>query len=293
MGLYRFHPDYQKHVIKGSEGDISFTSVWIKKGPKIWTSEPSKIHIVPQKQWTDFCCGAGVCSLFNRRFSNNGTDEVASSPAPPSPPSRHPLSFFPPLPSIFPVAFLLFYPAFSSFFDHLALIFLSSFPPWALSHLWFHPLHHPLHHLLPISLSYIVSAPHPPAPFLSFFPLSSLFFFSPAGNLRQLVCLAAHCTHARPNVETDTPPQGALDFVRPCCGTDLLTKVWGCLCASRQSAQSAKRVNFWWNLCRTFWVWPWWFNNHFIIIYILPMVVEAGGWLAPNPEESFPPQNVD
>ena len=185
---------------------------------------------------------------------------MASSPAPPTP--------HPDIPSPSALHYtqysLLHFCSFillSLAFYNLALIFLSSFPPWALSHLWLHPLHHPLHHLLPISLSCF--SPSPTGTF--FFPLPSLFlFFPPSGNSRQLVCLAADCTHARPNVETDTPPQGALDFVLPCCGTDLLTKVWGCLCASRQSAQSAERGN----LCRTFWVWSWWLSNYIILYFI-------------------------
>lgn len=158
-------------------------------------------------------------------------------PPHPFPPTTHPSLLVLPSPPIFPVAFLLFYPASLQFFPSPCLNFFC--------HL-FHPGHTlisdftlcPLHHLLPISLSCFVSVPHPP--FLSFLP-----FFSPTGNSRQLVCLAADCTHARPNVETDTPPQGALDFVLPCCGTDLLTKVWGCLRVSCQSVHSAERVNFW------------------------------------------------
>lgn len=185
---------------------------------------------------------------------------MAPSPAPPTPTQASPLLL--PSPQYSLLHFCSFILLSLPFFLSPHLNFLSPFPPWALSRLWFHPLHHPLHHRLSISLSCIVSAPHPPAPFLSFFFFLRFSFFPPAGNLRQLVCLAADCTHARPNVETDTPPQGALDFVLPCCGTDLLTKVWGCLCAARQPAQSAERVNFWWNLCRTFWVWSWWLSNY-------------------------------
>lgn len=209
MGLYRFHPDYQKCFIKRMIEEWWRRFLYLsldKKGPKIWTSEPSKIHLVPQKQWTDFCCGAVVCSSFKQRFSNNGTDEVASSPAPPSPHSGFPS------PSALPS------PQYSLFnfcsFILLSLLFLSP-------HRNFFVIFSTLG-----TLSSLISpsAPSPPSPpyfsilfqdretpptrtfslfFLLFLPF---FFFPPAGNSRQLVCLAADCTHARPNVETDTPP---------------------------------------------------------------------------------------
>lgn len=159
---------------------------------------------------------------------------------PPPPPNTQPYPIVLPSPQYSLLHVCSFILLLSNFPPHLALIFLSTFLLWALSHLWFYP-------------------PSPPSPDLSILfcfspsPTFSLFFalFSPPGNSGQLVCLAADCTHTRPNVETDTPPRGALDFVLPCCGTDLLTKVWGCLCVSCQSVHSAERVNFWWNLCRT------------------------------------------
>lgn len=171
---------------------------------------------------------------------------MASSPAPPTPHTGIPSPSALPSPQY---SLLHFYP-----FILLSLPFFIATP-------YFFVIFSTLGSLLSL-ISPCAPSPPSPAPYLSIlypalfqplthrhlFSLFSLFlrfsFFFPAGNSRQLVCLAADCTHARPNVETDTPPQGALDFVLPCCGTDLLTKVWGCLCTSRQSAQSAERVNF-------------------------------------------------
>lgn len=77
-------------------------------------------------------------------------------------------------PPIFPVAFLLFYSTFTPLFSHLALIFLSSFPPWALTHLWFHCLHHSSSPYR--SILYCFS-PSPISTFPLFFLFPCFFFF--------------------------------------------------------------------------------------------------------------------
>lgn len=171
---------------------------------------------------------------------------MASSPAPPSPHPGIPSPSALPSPQYSLLHFCSFILLSLPFFYHLALIFFVIFSTLGAFSSLISPSAPPPPSPAPYRSILYCFSPSPTHTFSPFFSLSLRFSsFPPAGNWRQLVCLDADCTHARPKVETDTPPQGALDFVLPCCGTDLLTKVWGRLCASRQSAQSAERVNFW------------------------------------------------
>lgn len=164
------------------------------------TCEPSKIIIVPQNQWTDFCCGAGVCSSFNQRLSNYGTDEVASSP-PPQPPTQASPLLLPSHPLIIPCCISSLLSCFLSppfFFYHLALIFFVMFSTFG---------------VLSSLISPCAPSPPSPAPYLStlycFSPsstgTSSLFFlfhrfsfFLLQGTRSSLsVLLSCACTHTR------------------------------------------------------------------------------------------------
>lgn len=200
MGLYRFHPGYQKHLIKGSDGDISFTSVWMKKAFK-WE------HVNHQRSLLSLRISELISAAAPVSVHHSTRDWVIMEQMRwrhllhPNPPPRHPLSFCPPIPSLFPVAFLLFNPAFSPppfFFYHLALIFFVMFSTFG---------------VLSSLISPCAPSPPSPAPYLStlycFSPsstgTSSLFFlfhrfsfFLLQGTRSSLsVLLSCACTHTR------------------------------------------------------------------------------------------------